>query len=239
MRGRGKQRPADRAALDVAVASIVAHYQFGDLLNVAVEEQWQERRVRGYKGQAGRVVRTWDFNISSSIVEQALAHRIAGLGWRVYATNAAVGELSLEQAVLAYRDEYLIEHSFARLKGAPLSVSPSYLQRDDHAAGLVRLLALGLRVLSLVEFVVRRQLAAEGNEIGGLYKGQPRARTARPTAERLLEQFEGLTLTIIEQAGQRLYHLSPLSQLQNRIVMLLGCTPDVYTKLVADSRESP
>lgn len=238
-RGRGKARPADRAALDAAVARLLQHYQVADLLRVAVDEHWQERRVRGYHGQAGRVERAWDFRLSNSVEEAALAQRIAGLGWRVYATNTAAGELTLEQAVRAYRDEYLIEHSFARLKGAPLSVRPSYLRRDDHAAGLVRLLALGLRVLSLVEFVVRRQLAAETSELAGLYKGQPRASTARPTAERLLEQFAGLTLTTIEHAGHRLYHLTPLSALQTRIVTLLGFTPEVYNKLVADSREPP
>ena len=30
-------------------------------------------------------------------------------GWRVYATNQTAEELSVEQAVLAYREEYLIE----------------------------------------------------------------------------------------------------------------------------------
>jgi transposase len=36
-----------------------------------------------------------------------------------------------------------------------------YVQRDDHATGLIRLLSIALRVLTLVEFVVRRQLASE------------------------------------------------------------------------------
>ncbi len=30
-----------------------------------------------------------------------------------------------------------------------------YLQRDEHAIGLIRLLTIGLRVLTLLEFVVR------------------------------------------------------------------------------------
>jgi transposase len=49
--------------------------------------------------------------------------------------------LTLEQAVLAYREEYLIERGFGRLKGKPLSLTPLYLQRDERAKGLVGVLA--------------------------------------------------------------------------------------------------
>jgi len=238
-RGRGKRRPADRAALDQATTAILARYQVTDVLGVAVTEEWQERAVRAYHERPARVARTWDFHLQVTPVAAALAARIAGLGWRVYATNQPAAALSMEEAVLAYREEYLIEHSFARLKGAPLSVRPCYLHRDDHAAGLVRLLALGLRVLSLLEFRVRRQLATEGARLGGLYKGQPTATTRRPTAERLLDQFAEVTLTIIDSAGQRWSHLTPLSEVQQRIVALVGFTPDIYTKLVAETAQPP
>ena len=239
---RGKDGIPDRAALDAAVAAVLTRYQVADLLVVTVTEQWHERAVRGYKGRPARVERTWEFGLTTTRDEQAVATRSAGLGWRVYATNApaTAGERdTFASLVLAYRDEYLIEHSFGRLKGAPLSLSPCYLQREDHVQGLGRLLALGLRVLSLVEFVVRRQLTAEGSALAGLYKGQPQAATPRPTAERVLEQFAGITLTLIEQAGQRLYHVTPLSELQRRILALLDFPPTIYTTLVADSSEPP
>ena len=42
-----------------------------------------------------------------------------------------------------------MEHSFGRLKGHPLSLSPMYLQREDHIKGLIRLLSIGLRLLTL------------------------------------------------------------------------------------------
>ena len=105
----------------------------------------------------------------------------------MYSTNQPREELSLEQAVLAYRSEYLVERSVGRLKGRPLSLKPMYVQRDDHATGLIRLLSIALRVLTLLEFVGRRQLAAEGAKLAGLYAGNPQRETARPTAERLLE----------------------------------------------------
>jgi transposase len=93
--------------------------------------------------------------------EAALESAVRRLGWRMYSTNQPVEQLSLEQAVLAYRSAYLVERSLGRLKGRPLSLTPMYVHRDDHATGLIRLLSIALRVLTLLEFVVRRQLAAE------------------------------------------------------------------------------
>jgi transposase len=177
-RGRGRLR--DRAGVDAAIAAILTAYQVTDVLTVAVTEQGHERPVRGYKDRPARVERPWEFSLTSTRDEAALAARIAGLGWRVYATNAPAAELDVAAAVRAYRDEYLIEHSFARLKGAPLSLAPCYLQRDDHVQGLGRLWALGLRVLSLVEFAVRRRLAQEAGTLAGVYKGQPMAATPGP-----------------------------------------------------------
>ena len=64
-----------------------------------------------------------------------------------------------------------------------------YVERDDHATGLVRLLSIALRVLTRLQFVVRRQLAELGTPLAGLYAGNPKRATAHPTTERLLEAF--------------------------------------------------
>lgn len=234
-RRRGKQRLRERGEVDAAITVILAQQRVAGLLRVQVQEQQQERTVRPYKGQPARVVADWDFSVSVALDEAAVAQAVHRLGWRVYATNQPREQLSLEQAVLCYREEYLVEQSIGRLKGAPLSLRPFYLQRDDHSKGLVRLLLLGVRVLSLLEFVVRRSLASSGQSLRGMYAGQPTASTARPSAERLLASFEGLTLTIIKQAGQELHHMTPLSELQQRILQLLNFPSSIYTKLAVDS----
>ena len=45
---------------------------------------------------------------------------------------------------------------------------------------------------------MRRQLAAEEATLAGLYAGNAKRETARPTAERLLEAFHEVTLTVVE-----------------------------------------
>nr|WP_238361229.1 hypothetical protein [Iningainema tapete] len=49
---------------------------------------------------------------------------------------------------------------------------------------MIRLLSIGLRVLTLLEFQVRSSLKENQEKLSGLYTGNPKRSTARPTAER-------------------------------------------------------
>lgn len=238
-RRRGKKRGTEAAPLRQAAEAILERYQVGGLLRVSVQESVQQRLVRRYRGQPARLQEKRELRLTVEGDEAALQAAIRRLGWRVYATNQPAEQLSLTQAVRAYRHEYLIERGFGRLKGKPLSLSPMYLQRDDHATGLIRLLSIGLRVLTLLEFVVRRRLAAEGGKLAGVYAGNPKRATAQPTAERLLEAFQEITLTVLEEPQQIHRHLPPLSELQRRILALLEFPVDIYTRLCAHSSKPP
>ncbi|MCA1599230.1 MAG: IS1634 family transposase [Chloroflexi bacterium] len=239
VQARGKRRWDSLAALQQAAAAVVAHYHVAEVLQVTCREEVQERQVRAYGTRPATVRRTSTFSISTAVDAAALAAALAQCGWRVYVTNQPVEQLSVEQAVLAYREEYLVERSLGRLKGQPLSLRPMYLARADHATGLVRLLTIALRVLTVVEFVVRRALAATASRLEGLYAGQPTRATAQPTAERLLAAFREVTLTIFDLPGRVIRHLTPLTVLQQRILALLDCPPTIYTRLASDSLQPP
>jgi transposase len=235
LRGKGRQPPTSFEEAQDAVLALLARYEVAGLLQIAIKEQVQTRSVRAYKDKPAREQSQVHIEIECQVNARAVEAARAALGWRVYATNAPEEALSLAAAVLLYRDEYRIEHSFARLKGHPLSVSPLYVSREDHVKGLMRLLSLGLRVLSLLEFVVRRRLSEQSELLLGLYAGNPKRATMQPTAERLLEAFQNITLTIINHSGQSLRHLTPLTPLQQRILELLDLWPQVYTRLLAES----
>jgi hypothetical protein len=113
------------------------------------------------------------------------------------------------------------------------------VQRDAHATGLIRFLSIAWRVLTLLECVGRRQWAAAGTKLAGLYAGNPRRETARPTAERLLEAFADITLTIVKGPQQSVRHMTALSPLQQRILEMLGFSSELYTRLCTVSSEPP
>src|SRR5919197_3314550 len=238
-RGRGKKRFETVSVLRQAVVAIIQRYGVDDLVWFRLTPQVTARSVRAYRGQPARVAYDRDTTVEVCVDEAALEAAIRRLGWRMYGTNQPVAQLSLAQAVLAYRSEFQVERSLGRLKGQPLSLTPMYVQRDDHATGLIRLLSIALRVLTLLEFVVRRQLAAAGATLAGLYAGNPKRETDRPTAERLLEAFQEITLTHIQSPQQTERHLTALSPLQQRILELLGFSSALYTRLGTLSSEPP
>jgi transposase len=198
-----------------------------------------ERPLRAYGERPASVRSEHTFTLQAEVDELAVQEATRHFGWRVYATNQPQPTLSLEQAVLAYREEFLVEHNFARLKGRPLSLTPMYLQSDQRATGLIHLLSICLRILVLLQFQVRRHLAEQNDVLAGLYAGNPKRTTSRPTAEALLEAFRNITLSCVTLNHQRFRHLSPLSDLQNKILTLLGLSSAIYDHLTQDSLKPP
>jgi transposase len=234
-RGRGKKRYQSLAELREAAEEVVKEYAVKGLLNLGFYITFHRRQVRHYGDRPTRVVVEKDPYLVVVVNEAAVGQVLRRKGWRVYVTNAPQSELSLSQAVLAYRNQYIVERGCGRLKGRPLSLTPMYLERDDHATGLIRLLTIGLRVLTLLELSVRKRLAEEEAELAGVYAGNPTRSTARPSAELLLEAFEDITLIVIEEPHRRLRHLTPLSEPQKRILSLSGFSPMVYIRLCTQS----
>lgn len=109
-----------------------------------------------------------------------------------------------------------------------LAITPLFLKDDNRIRGLLLLLGIALRVLTLTEFVARRSLAATGERLKGLYAGNPQRATDQPTAERLLKAFDDLTLYRHQTATQVWYQVTELNPLQHRILQLLGVPQSVY-----------
>ena len=238
-RGRGKKRFETVSALRQAVVAIMQRYSVEDLLWFRLNQYDTPRLVRAYRGQPARVDHDRHATVEVRVDEAALEATIHRLGWRVYGTNQPGESLSLAQAVLAYRSAYQVERSFGRLKGRPLSLTPMYVQRDDHATGRIRLVSIALRVLTLLACVGRRQLATEGAKLAGLYAGNPKRETDRPTAERVLEAFQDITRTIIKGPQQTDRHMMALSPLQQRVLEILGFSSALYTRLYTVFSEPP
>ena len=213
---------------------ILKRYATSGLVRVNYQIQVSERPVRRYKERPARVEQSSQIVVSATIDDQAVALRSRLFGWRVYATNAPADILPLNLAVLAYREQYIEEQAFGRLKGKPLSLTPMYLERDDHATGLVRLLSIGLRVLTLTEHSVRQALLAAGEKISGIFAGNPKRVTVQPTAERLLAAFKDIILTVITEPAAVSRYLTPLSHTQSRILELMGFPDSLYLSLVLD-----
>ncbi len=148
--GRGKRQICEEAALQSAAEAILTRHRVTGLLTYRFERQVEQevRLVGRGRGGANRPQQIRE-RVRSLITaverqEEAIAQVVSSLGWRAYATNAPQPRLSLVQAVQEYRHEYHIEHDFGRLKGAPLSIAPMFVKRDDQVVGLTQRLESGL-----------------------------------------------------------------------------------------------
>jgi transposase len=228
---QGKRIFRTQEELAQAVAKIVKKYKVSNLLDVEYTSIKTEKQVRSYGTRPASVREETEVTVTVCRNQEKLEEELSRAGWRVYATNQPAEELSFEQAVKAYWSQYLIERGIGRLKGKKLSLTPLYLTSQERVKGLVRLLSIGVRVLTGIEFQVRKKLDQEDTELSGIYLGNKKRATRRPTTELMLKAFSQVNLTRIEVNGQTMLHLTPLTPTQETILGLLGCTADVYLKL--------
>ena len=231
-RKQGKPVLRSAAQAQAAAEQIADAQRVREYLRIAVTRQVESRVKRAYGDRPATTVEQEQFTVTSVVEAEVLERSVRRLGWRVYATNQPAAELSLEQAVWAYREQYLVEQSFGRLKGCSLSLTPFYLAREDRVVGLILLLTIALRVLTLAQYVVREKLKEQGETLTGIYAGQPGRQTARPTTEMLLRAFRGVTLSRITLHAETHWHLTLLSDTQKRILKLLGLSPRLFAQLL-------
>lgn len=236
-RARGKRQIKDEASLLRAIEQLEKKYRVEGLFHYTYHQEVTEQHIRAYKDKPARIERQVRYHLTVSRNQAAITEVEDKAGWRIYATNAPPERLSLTEAVLAYRDQYLEENIFRRLQGKFLSITPVYVQRDDHARGLFHLLTLGSRLLALGDYQAKQSLTEEGSEaqLRGIYRGNPKRGTAQPTTERMLLAFEHINLLLIpadlSTDEQATCFVTPLSPVQERILMLLGLPTSLYTAL--------
>jgi transposase len=244
-RGRGKRQITDEATLVEAIDTVLTDHRVHGLLSIAWEKQREQKtryvgRGRGATSREKRVLETVRYHITC-IARQAdpIAALTQRFGWKAFVTNAVSTQLSLQDAVLCYRNEYRVERIFNRLKSR-VHIAPLFVKRNEQIEGLTYLLTLGVRVLTVMEFVLRRSLEQEQATLPGLHPENKQKMADKPTAERLLKAFAEVSLTIIKYAAgeEILRRLTPLSNVQEAILQRLGLGTNLYRQLEIQHMES-
>ena len=229
VRKQGKRRlNAEQAR--AAAQQIITGCRVAGLLSGVIATRQTTRAVRGDKNRLARTQIEVQLVIRIKRDQEAVKAIKERMGWRVYATNHP--QLSLGQAVLAYREQYRIEDGISRLKGRPLGLSPMFLQAEPRMIGLIHLLTVALRVLTLIEFRVRRTLQVEQKTLSGIYAGQKGRQTTRPSAELLLKAFQGIDAVVGTIKGESISYLSPVTATQRRVLHLLELDIRLYDDLL-------
>lgn len=236
-RGKGRRQIIEERVLLEGVEKIVEAQRVKGLLEVKYEKEVQtEEKYKGKgRGSAKRQKQTSE-KIRYQIIrvtrnETKIEETKKRFGWKSFVTNAKKKQMSLSEAVLCYRREYRIERIFNRLK-SQLNIAPLYVKDDDQITGMTHLLMLGIMVLTLLEFVVRRSLEKDKTGLPCLHPENKTKKTNKPTAERLLTAFSGIYLTMVKlPGGTVIKKLTALSELQKEILRRLGLDETAYLQL--------
>ena len=120
------------------------------------ETETQVIHKRAYRDRPARTEEKRETFVNSEIDPLTCNDTVRCLGWRVYVTNDPA--LDLNEAVLAYREEYPVERGFDRYKGKVPGLNPLHLCSDKRIKELIRLMSIGLRILYLLECTARTAL---------------------------------------------------------------------------------
>jgi transposase len=216
--GRGRKRSRSRQELERTVAERIAQAGLTGVVQTAVAEE------------------TLPDGTSRWIVSAVWVHLAAWqdlvdrLGWQVDVTNTTKGHYSAPALVASYPQQALEERGFSRLKTRNLHIRPVSLRDETRIAGLLWLLCLALRVLTLTEHRLRTALAERAEELTGLNPASHTQSTSRPTTERVLAAFASITLTTIGTEGGDYDHVTPLNATQRHILALLELSDNLYER---------
>src|SRR2546425_210502 len=135
-RGRGKRQITDEATLLEAIDLVTTDHRVDGLLSVAWEKQVEQTthyvgRGRGSLSREKRVIQKTRYHITHiARQEDTIAARHQRFGWKAFVTNAGPKRLSLQEAVLGYRNEYRVERIFHRLKSR-VHIAPLFVKLND------------------------------------------------------------------------------------------------------------
>jgi transposase len=241
--GRGHRQYREEGILREAITEVLERHGVCGFLSVAWRrEEQREKRYEGRgRGGAGRKWH-WQVAIRYEVAEvrreeDAITAAKYRQGWRVQVTTLPRAGYSLQACVLLYNGGWSLERDFHVVKDVPLGIRPLFVREEEQIMGLTRLLTIALRLLTLFELRVRAGLEEAAQELAGLYEGQPKRKTSRPTATRLLKAIARMqiTLTSIESEGDSKWYVSVLPPLLLHILELAGLSRDLYTGLATNS----
>ncbi len=235
-RKRGVSQMRESEKLEEAIQKILKEQRVEGLLSYQYEKEVEEKvqyvgRGRGSKDRKQKIIKRVRYQITTVVLKKKeIAQMEKTFGWQAYITNAPTKRLSVTDAFLCYRDQYKVERVFNRLK-SQLNIAPFFVTKEEQIKGLTSLLMIGVRVLTLTEYIVRESLQKENIELENIYPENKKKKTQIPTVERILKAFEQINVTVITIQKTITRHITPLSALQKQLLKAVGIEWDIYQKL--------
>ena len=167
------------------------------------------------------------FSIELNYNEAACTKAQYQVGYYPLVTNKSAADFSIEDAMLAHKNQYKVEHLYKRSKSG-YNLEPIYLQTPDRIEAYLFLFKIALQILVLMERTARIKIAERDK---GLDNFMPNKKDVRnPKTENMLAMFEFIVCgVILFHDGSRQYFVSKLTETQKDILSILDVPEECYT----------
>jgi transposase len=129
-----------------------------------------------------------------------------------------------EEMLLEYKTQSSVEKKFQQLK-SPSFVNALYVKSPERVEALTYMLLITMMILSVVEYVVRRELKREGEIIIGPGK----VKMKKPTLLSIISIFQNVVVFVLREEDQCKRILQkPLKESQLKVLRYLGLDESIF-----------
>ena len=167
------------------------------------------------------------FSIEINYDKTAYTKALYRIGYYPLVTNKPICDFSIEDAMLAHKNQYKVEHLYRRSKSG-YKLEPIYLQTPDRIEAYLFLFKTALQILVLMERTARTKIAERDR---GLDNFMPNKKDVRnPGTGYMLAMFEFIVCGIITLSdGSKQLFVSKLTETQKDILSVLDVPEKCYT----------
>lgn len=185
----------------------------------------QGRPSKNKKSEKVAVVKD-NFSITFQLDQSAIDKELSFCGYYPLITNKPEETLSIEEAMLAHKDQYKCEHINRRAKSS-LNIEPIYLQTPERIEAMLFLFKMALQMVVLIERTARANIKDRDK---GLDNFMPNKKDVRnPRTEYMLAEFEYIVSGKVPMPnGQIAGFVSELNPLQKDILDILEVPLEYY-----------
>ena len=222
------------AAIDKACMAILKKHKTRNYFSYAIHNEplvTYKNKKRGRPGTNGPVEKVEvirdRFRIDLQFDESTYDRAVSQAGYYPLVTNRPVGELSIEDAMMAHKNEYKVEHIFRRSKSG-YDLEPIYLHTPERIATYLFLFKIALQIVVLIERAARRNIQSRDKGLDDFMPNKKDYRT--PKAEYMLQKFEHVVYGQMRLPDGNDYgFVSELTDLQSDILAILEVPKHCYS----------
>lgn len=170
---------------------------------------------------------TDNFSVKLQFDQAAFDKELSRCGYYPLITNKPEDALSIEEAMMAHKNQYKCEHLNRRAKSS-LNIEPIYLQTPDRIEAMLFLFKIALQMVVLIERTARANIEKRDR---GLDNFMPNKKDVRnPSTEYMLAEFQYIVSGKVPIPGGEVSgFVSELNPLQKNIMHILEVPLEYYT----------